>query len=148
MTPELSQLGLLLFISAIVAMLTRRLHTPYTVGLVLAGMALYLLPIHLTLHLSKDLIFSVFLPPLVFEAALYISWAELKKRPTGGGIARDRGPCVRFRGHGYRHALRGPLAVEQRQYIWRPDCGHRPGIRDRHFQGSSGDGAPATAGRS
>jgi CPA1 family monovalent cation:H+ antiporter len=79
MAPELSQLGLLLFISSLVAMLTRRLHTPYTVGLVLAGMALYLLPLHLTLQLSKDLVFSVFLPPLVFEAALYIRWAELRR---------------------------------------------------------------------
>jgi Na+:H+ antiporter len=39
MTSDLSQLGFLLFISALVAMLTRRLHLPYTVGLVLAGMA-------------------------------------------------------------------------------------------------------------
>jgi CPA1 family monovalent cation:H+ antiporter len=30
-------------------------------------------------HLSKDLIFSVFLPPLVFEAALFISWREFKR---------------------------------------------------------------------
>jgi CPA1 family monovalent cation:H+ antiporter len=33
----------------------------------------------LDLHLSKDLIFSIFLPPLVFEAALYIRWPDLKK---------------------------------------------------------------------
>jgi CPA1 family monovalent cation:H+ antiporter len=31
------------------------------------------------LHLTKDLIFSVFLPPLVFEAALFINWREFKK---------------------------------------------------------------------
>jgi CPA1 family monovalent cation:H+ antiporter len=79
MTLELSQLGLLLFISALVAMLTRRLHLPYTVGLVLAGMGLYFLHIHIKWHLSKDLIFSVFLPPLVFEAALFIRWREFKK---------------------------------------------------------------------
>jgi len=78
MTLTFSQLGLLLFISALVAILTRRLHMPYTVGLVLAGMALYLFAVRLTLHLSKDLIFYVFLPPLVFEAALYIRWRELK----------------------------------------------------------------------
>ena len=30
-------------------------------------------------HLSKDLIFYVFLPPLVFEAALFIDWREFKK---------------------------------------------------------------------
>ena len=79
MTSDLSQLGFLLFVSALVAMLTRRLHLPYTVGLVLAGMALYFSHVSLKWHLSKDLIFSVFLPPLVFEAALFIHWREFKK---------------------------------------------------------------------
>jgi monovalent cation:H+ antiporter, CPA1 family len=79
MPSDLSQLGFLLFVSALVAMLTRRLRMPYTVGLVLAGMALYFLHVHLQWHLSKELIFSVFLPPLVFEAALFIRWQELKK---------------------------------------------------------------------
>jgi len=79
MTSDLSQLGLLLFVSALVAMLTRRVHLPYTVGLVLAGMALYFARIYLKWHLSKDLIFSVFLPPLVFEAALFIHWRDFKR---------------------------------------------------------------------
>src|ERR1700744_5393662 len=79
MTSDLSQLGFLLFISALVAMLTRRLRLPYTVGLVLAGMGVYLANLRLELHLTKDLIFSIFLPPLVFEAALCIRWPELKK---------------------------------------------------------------------
>jgi len=79
MTSDLGQLGLLLFVSALVAMLTRRLHLPYTVGLVLAGMALYFAHVHIKWHLSKDLIFSVFLPPLVFEAALFIHWREFRK---------------------------------------------------------------------
>lgn len=78
MTPDLSQLGLLLFVSALVAILSRRLHLPYTVGLVLAGMGLSLVQVRLQLHLSKDLIFTVFLPPLVFEAALCIRWREFK----------------------------------------------------------------------
>jgi CPA1 family monovalent cation:H+ antiporter len=76
---DLSQLGFLLFVSALVAMLTRRLRLPYTVGLVLAGMGLYFLHIYIKWHLSRDLIFSVFLPPLVFEAALFIGWREFKK---------------------------------------------------------------------
>ena len=79
MTSDLSQLGFLLFVSALVAMLTRRLHLPYTVGLVLAGMALYFSHVYIKWHLTKDLIFSVFLPPLVFEAALFIHWREFKK---------------------------------------------------------------------
>jgi CPA1 family monovalent cation:H+ antiporter len=79
MTSDLSQLGFLLFVSAMVAMLTRRLRMPYTVGLVLGGMALYFSHVYIKWHLSKDLIFSVFLPPLVFEAALFIHWREFKK---------------------------------------------------------------------
>jgi monovalent cation:H+ antiporter, CPA1 family len=79
MIPGLSQLGLLLFVSALVAILTRRLRLPYTVGLVLAGMTLSFLHVRLQLHLSKDLIFSIFLPPLVFEAALCIHWREFKR---------------------------------------------------------------------
>ena len=79
MTSDLSQLGFLLFVSAIVAMLSRRVHLPYTVGLVLAGMGLYFSHVYLRWHLTKDLIFSVFLPPLVFEAALFINWREFKK---------------------------------------------------------------------
>jgi CPA1 family monovalent cation:H+ antiporter len=76
---DLSQLGFLLFVSALVAMLMQRLRMPYTVGLVLAGMGLYFLHISIKWHLSKDLIFSVFLPPLVFEAALFIDWREFKR---------------------------------------------------------------------
>jgi CPA1 family monovalent cation:H+ antiporter len=79
MTADLSQLGLLLFVSALVAMLTRRVHLPYTVGLVLAGMGLYFAHIYIQWHLTKDLIFSVFLPPLVFEAALFIHWREFRQ---------------------------------------------------------------------
>jgi monovalent cation:H+ antiporter, CPA1 family len=79
MASDLTQLGFLLFLSALVAMLSRRLHLPYTVGLVLAGMSLYLFHIHLKWHLSRDLIFSVFLPPLIFEAALFINWQQFKK---------------------------------------------------------------------
>jgi CPA1 family monovalent cation:H+ antiporter len=76
---NLPQLGMLLFIAALVAILTRRLHLPYTVGLVLAGIGLYFSRFQIALHLSKDLIFSVFLPPLVFEAALCIRWTEFKR---------------------------------------------------------------------
>jgi len=88
MTLDLSQLGLLLFVSSLVAILSRRLRLPYTVGLMLAGMALSFMQVQLQLHLTKDLIFSVFLPPLVFEAALYIRWREFKSDlPVVGVLA-------------------------------------------------------------
>src|ERR1700691_4711700 len=79
MASDLTQLAFLLFVSALVAMLCRRLHLPYTVGLVLAGMGLYFSHVYIKWHLSKELIFSVFLPPLVFEAALFIHWDQFKR---------------------------------------------------------------------
>ncbi len=79
MAADITQLGLLLFVSALVAMLTRRLRLPYTVGLVLAGVGLHLAHARIDLQLSRDLIFSLFLPPLIFEAALCTRWAELRR---------------------------------------------------------------------
>ncbi|HUX72272.1 MAG TPA: sodium:proton antiporter [Steroidobacteraceae bacterium] len=88
MSAELLQIGLLLFVAALVAMLSRRLHLPYTIGLVLAGIGLYFSPVRIELQLSKELIYSVFLPPLVFEAALYMHWPELKRNlPVVGVLA-------------------------------------------------------------
>ena len=94
MASDLSQLGFLLFVSALVAMLMRRLRLPYTVGLVLAGMGLYFFKVHIQWHLSKDLIFSVFLPPLVFEAALFIDWREFKKDLPVLGLLATLGVVV------------------------------------------------------
>ena len=79
MTADLPQFGLLLLVGALVAIVTRRVGLPYTVGLVLAGMGVYLLPSHPSLHLSRELVYSLFLPPLVFEAAFYIRWQELRR---------------------------------------------------------------------
>src|SRR5581483_10486844 len=79
MVTQLSQLWFMLLVCALVAMLTRRMRVPYTAGLVLAGIGLDFLPVHFQLQLSKDLIFSIFLPPLVFEAALQIRWEDLRR---------------------------------------------------------------------
>ena len=69
---------LLLLVAAIVAIAARRFHIPYGVGLVLAGIALSLWPHFPQIELSRELIFIVLLPPLIFEAALYIDWRELR----------------------------------------------------------------------
>ena len=71
--------ALLLLIAAVVAMLTRRLRVPYSVGLVAAGMALALLPFSPNIPLTKDLLFTALLPPLIFEAAFGIRWEALRR---------------------------------------------------------------------
>ena len=69
----------LLLVAAVVAMLTRRLRLPYSVGLVAAGMVLSLLPFSPRISLTKELIFTALLPPLIFEAAFQLRWTELRR---------------------------------------------------------------------
>src|SRR5437899_9356733 len=71
--------AVLLLISAVVAMMTRRLRLPYSLGLVAAGIVLAFLPFSPHVELTKDLLFTVLLPPLIFEAALYLKWSGLRK---------------------------------------------------------------------
>ena len=71
--------ALLLLISAVVAMVTRRLRLPYSVGLVAAGIILAVFPFAPKFSPTKDLIFTALLPPLLFEAAFYIQWNQLRR---------------------------------------------------------------------
>ena len=77
---DLLDFGMLLVIACLVAMLSRRIGLPYTAGLVLAGISLALLPFGLDLPLSRDLIFNIFLPPLIFEAALQMPWGRFRQQ--------------------------------------------------------------------
>jgi len=70
---------LLLIVATLVALASRRLRVPYTVGLVAAGTALALAHVHTGTALTGHLLFSALLPPLLFEAALSLSWAELRR---------------------------------------------------------------------
>ena len=72
----------LLGVAMAVAIVARRLRLPYTVGLVTTGLALALARLNLSLALTHDVLFEVILPPLLFEAAISISWRELKRDLT------------------------------------------------------------------
>lgn len=75
---SVSQLGLILLIACVVAIASRRLRLPYSVGLVTAGVGLALLGDSMNLAVTPDLIYTVLLPPLVFEAALQIKWRPFR----------------------------------------------------------------------
>ena len=77
MNLNIERIEILLLIAAFVAMIARRLKLPYTVGLVLAGSTLVLFPGLTDLALTKDLVFNVLLPPLIFEAAFQMEWSAL-----------------------------------------------------------------------
>ena len=72
-------LGLLLFVACVVAIVTRRLGWPYTIGLVLAGIGLSVAGYQSRLALTPELIFTFLLPPLVFEAALHLKWRRFRE---------------------------------------------------------------------
>jgi monovalent cation:H+ antiporter, CPA1 family len=76
---SIETIAVLLLVAAVVAMLARRLRVPYSAGLVLAGISLALLSFSPNVVLTKELVFTAFLPPLIFEAAFYIHWKELRK---------------------------------------------------------------------
>ena len=75
---SLAPIGILLLVACLIAMLTRRLGLPYSVGLVIAGFLIAFLPNSPNLPLSRELIFNVLLPPLVFEAALQLDWRQFR----------------------------------------------------------------------
>ena len=67
---------LLFSVAVAVAIVVRQLHVPYTVALVLTGLTLGILNLFTPPHLTKELLFSVFLPGLLFEAAFHIEFRE------------------------------------------------------------------------
>jgi CPA1 family monovalent cation:H+ antiporter len=68
----------LLLIASAVAVAARRLRIPYTVGLVLIGLALSLLGTN-RIQLSPQIILALLVPPLIFEAAFHLRWEALRR---------------------------------------------------------------------
>jgi Na+:H+ antiporter len=76
---RLDRILVLLLVGSVIAIITRRFRVPYTVGLVSCGIVLSVFPLFSDVPFTKDLIFNLFLPPLVFETAIQIRWGELRK---------------------------------------------------------------------
>ena len=76
---SLAPIGLLMLVACLIAMISRRVGLPYSVGLVAAGLLIALIPNAPEFRLSRDLIFNIFLPPLVFEAALQLQWKDFRR---------------------------------------------------------------------
>ncbi len=70
---------LILSLAALVAIVSRRIRLPYTVALVLVGLALSFIPNPIDIDLSSELILAILVPPLIFEATLNLRWETLRK---------------------------------------------------------------------
>lgn len=69
---------LLLLFVAVVAGAARRLRVPYPILLTIIGGILGTLPIFPNIALEPNLVFFVFLPPLLFAAGWQLSWREFQ----------------------------------------------------------------------
>lgn len=68
----------LLIAVALVAVLTHFVRVPYTIALVVAGLALGVIGGPFRVPLTEALILDVFIPALLFEAAYNLSWPRLR----------------------------------------------------------------------
>jgi CPA1 family monovalent cation:H+ antiporter len=69
--------GLLVAVAAL-ALLARKISVPYPILLVLGGLVIALFPSLPRIRLEPDLVFLIFLPPLLYPAALMTSWRDFR----------------------------------------------------------------------
>lgn len=69
----------LLVLATSVGILSHRVRLPYTVLLMLVGILLSFIGLVPRIELTQDLLMGVFLPALLFEAAIHFPFVELKK---------------------------------------------------------------------
>ena len=70
---------LLLSAAFILILLARRLKIAYPIFLVVAGLIISIIPGMPVINIEPELIFLIFLPPLLYEAAWWTSWNEFWK---------------------------------------------------------------------
>jgi Na+/H+ antiporter len=76
----LEVLGLFLLIAVVLfAGLAQRIKIPYPILLVLAGLGLCFVPHVPRVRLDPDIVFLLFLPPLIYSAAWQTNWRELRR---------------------------------------------------------------------
>lgn len=84
---EIGVIFLLLAAVAALATLANKIRVPYPILLVLSGLALAFVPPNVLprYELDPEVVFVLFLPPLLFSSAFFTSWRDFKRnlRPIG-----------------------------------------------------------------
>lgn len=75
----------LLFVTSMLALVSEKIRVSYPILLVLAGLLISFIPGVPAIKMKPDIIFVIFLPPLLYSAAWYTSWADFwrLRRPIG-----------------------------------------------------------------
>ena len=76
---DIENLLLLLAVLAVLAPLTRWLHVTQPIGFVLGGLILSLMPGFPRVVLDPELVFLLFLPPLLYIQSFFTSWRHFKR---------------------------------------------------------------------
>ena len=63
---------------ALLALVARKIRVPYPILLILGGVLLALVPGLPAVQLEPQLVFNLFLPPLIYPAALWTSWRDFR----------------------------------------------------------------------
>jgi monovalent cation/hydrogen antiporter len=63
---------------ALLAIVARKIRVPYPILLTIGGVALALIPGLPAIHLDPKLVFNLFLPPLLYPAAVFTSWRDFR----------------------------------------------------------------------
>jgi Na+/H+ antiporter len=77
---------LLLVLVAAFAAMARRLKVPYPIVLVLAGLAISFVPRMPRVPLDPNIVFVIFLPPLLYASAWTMSWREFRRNVVVIGL--------------------------------------------------------------
>ena len=67
-----------LVIVGLLAIVARRIRIPYPILLTIGGVLLGLIPALPVIHLAPELVFNLFLPPLIYPAAFFTSWRDFR----------------------------------------------------------------------
>ncbi|MFI5193665.1 MAG: cation:proton antiporter [Chitinophagales bacterium] len=76
MLSQFTQYIALILVIVLLVLLAQKLKVAYPIVLVLAGLVLSLIPGIPNISIKPEMIFIIFLPPLLYEAAWYTSWKE------------------------------------------------------------------------
>ncbi len=76
--PEIEAILVLLAAVAVLATLANRIEVPYPILLVLGGLVLGFVPGLPQVELEPDVVFLLFLPPLLYVSALFTSWRDFR----------------------------------------------------------------------
>src|SRR5436305_7299691 len=63
---------------ALLAIIARKIRIPYPILLTIGGVVLALVPGLPAIHLDPQLVFNLFLPPLLYPAAIFTSWRDFR----------------------------------------------------------------------